>query len=214
MADERVPADYEDMEMLDAERFDRKVREHFMPAFPSMAKQIVNDYGVLEGTCVDVGSGTAHMAIELCRRTNLRICALEVVNSICRIARRNIESEGLTDRILLVLGDAHNLPFRNEAADFIISRGSYHCWKDKALVIREIYRVLKTGGLCLVGGGFGRYLTENELNRMISLRDFSLKGDAEYYRSPKKLEKSIHEAGILNFRIIYDRTGLWAEIKK
>ena len=214
MSDERVPADYVNMSILDAQCFDKKIKEHFMPAYASVAKQIVNDYGILEGVCVDVGSGTALLAIELCKCSNLRIYALDMVKSILEIARRNIENEGLGDRIIPILGDAHNLPFKDEFADLVISRGSCHYWKDKVLVFKEMYRVLKVGCICFAGGGFGRYLTKKELDKMIAIREHSLKNDAKIYRSPNKLEEVIQKAGISNFRIIYDRTGLWAEIKK
>jgi len=214
MSDESVPADYTDMAISEAQRFDKMVKENFMPAIVSTAKQIIDDYGVLEGVCVDVGCGTAIFAIELCRRSNLKVYALEKVKAIYDVARMNIENEGLTDRIIPVLGNAHDLPFENEFADLIISRGSYHCWEDKVLVFKEIYRVLKKGGIGFVGGGFGRYVTEKELNRMKSLRDRSLKDDAKAYSLPNKLEEIINEASISNFHIIYDRTGLWAELKK
>jgi len=214
MPDEPVPADYTDMAILEAQRFDKMVKENFMPAIVSTAKQVIEDYGVLEGVCVEVGCGTAIFAIELCRRSNLNIYALEKVKAIYEVARINIENEGLTDRITPVLGDAHDLPFENEFADLIISRGSYHCWEDKGLVFQEIYRVLKKGGIGFVGGGFGRYVTEEELKRMKSLRDRSLKDDAKAYSFPNKLEEIIHKTGISNFHIIYDRAGLWAELKK
>ena len=214
MSDKRVPADYTDMDISEAQRFDKMVKENFMPAIVSTTKQIIDDYGVLEGVCVDVGSGTAIFAIELCRRSNLKIYALENVKAIYEVARMNIKNEGLTDRISTVLGDANDLPFENEFADLIISRGSYHCWEDKVLVFQEIFRVLKKGGIGFVGGGFGRYVTEEELNRMKSLRDRSLKDDAKAYSSPNKLQEIIYEAGISNFHIINDKAGLWAEIKK
>jgi len=214
MPDERVPADYTDMAIPEAQRFDKMVKENFMPAIVSTAKQVIEDYGILEGVCVDVGCGTAIFAIELCRRSNLKIYALEKVKAIYEVGRMNMENEGLTDRITPVLGDAHGLSFENEFADLIISRGSYHCWQDKVLVFKEIYRVLKKGGIGFVGGGFGRYVTEDELERMKYLRDRSLKDDAKAYGLPSKLEEIIHEAGISNFHIIYDKSGLWAELKK
>jgi len=214
MPGERVPADYSEMDILEAQCFDEKVKENFMPAIVSTIKQIIDDYSILEGACVDVGCGTAVFAIELCKRSNLKIYALEKARAIYEVARINIEREGLKDRIIPVLGDAHNLPFENEFADLIISRGSYHYWEDKVQAFKEIYRVLKRGGIGFVGGGFGRYVTEEELNRMKSLRDRSLKDDAKAYRSPDKLEEVIHKAGISNFHIIYDRTGLWAELRK
>ena len=214
MSEERIPADYTEMDLLEAKSFDKKVKENFRPAIISTVKQIIEDYGVLEGVCVDVGCGTAVFAIELCRHSKLKIYALEKEKAICEVARMNIEKEQLTDKIIPVLGDAHDLPFKNEFADFIISRGSYHCWEDKVQVFKEIYRVLKKGGIGFVGGGFGRYVTEEELNRMKSLRDRSLKDGAKAYSSPDKLREAIYKAGIANFRIIYDRAGIWAELKK
>jgi len=213
---ERVPAAYTEMDILEAKQFDKKVREHFMPAIISMVRQIVDDYGVLEGVCVDVGCGTGVFTIELCRHSKLKIFALEKEKAIYEVARMNIEKGGLADRIIPILGDAHNMPFENEFADFIISRGSYHFWKDKVQVFKEIYRVLKKGGTALVGGGFGRYVTDEEYKRMKSLRDRSLGSDAKAYSSPDKLREVINKAGISksNFRVSYDRGGLWAEIKK
>ena len=214
MSDEHVPADYTDMDLLEAKRFDKKVKKNFMPAIISTVKQIIEDYGVLQGVCVDVGCGTAIFAIELCRYSKLKIYALEKEKAINEVARMNIEKEQLTDRIIPVLGDAHDLPFEDEFADFVISRGSYHCWGDKVRVFKEIYRTLKKEGIGFVGGGFGRYVTEEELNRMKSLRDRSLKEGAKAYGSPDKLREVIYKAGISNFSIIYDKAGVWAEIRK
>jgi ubiquinone/menaquinone biosynthesis C-methylase UbiE len=214
MPNKTVPADYMDMAISEAQRFDKMVRENFMPAIVSTAKQVIDDYGVLDGVCVDVGCGTAIFAIELCRRSNLKIYALENAKAVYEVARKNIQKEGLTDRIIPVLGDAHDLPFEDAFADLIISRGSYHCWKDKSLVFREIHRVLKKGGVGFVGGGFGRYISKEELDRMTALRGRSLKDDAKAYSSPKELEDIIRKTGISDFHIIYDRSGLWAELKK
>jgi len=214
MFEERVPAAYNEMDLLQARRFDKKVRENFMPAIVSTVKQIIEDYGVLKGVCVDVGCGTAVFAIELCRHSRLKIYALEKERVIYEVARMNIEKEQLTDKVIPVMGDALHLPFAHDFADFIISRGSYHCWKDKVRGFKEIYRVLKKEGIGFVGGGFGRYVTEEELNRMKVLRDRSLGEDVKVYGLPDEMKKVIHKAGISNFRIIFDKAGLWAEIRK
>ena len=214
MSDEHVPADYAEMDLLEARRFDKKVRENFMPAIVSTVKQIINDYGPLGGVCVDVGCGTAIFAIELYRHSNIKIYALEKVKAIYEVASMNIEKEGLTGRIIPILGNACDLPFEDEFADFVISRGSYHCWKDKVRVFKDIYRILKKAGTGFVGGGFGRYATEEELTRMKTLRDCSLGEDAKIYSEPDRLKRVIDEAGISKFRIIFDKSGLWAELQK
>lgn len=214
MSKKNVPADYTEMDLLKAKRFDKMVKENFMLAISSTVKQIIEDYSILEGVCVDIGCGTAVFAIELSKHSRLRIFALEKEKSIYEVALMNIEKEQLTDKIIPVLGDAHDLPFDNDFADFVISRGSYHCWEDKVRTFKEIYRVLKEGGIAFVGGGFGRYVTEKELNRMKSLRDHSLKENTKAYSSPEILKKVIHQANISNFRILPDKAGFWAEIRK
>ncbi len=214
MPEERVPAEYGKMDLQRAKEFDRKVRENFMPAILSTIRQIVEDYGDLEGVCVDVGAGTAIFAIELCKRTSLRIYALEKEKAIYKVACMNIEREGLKDRITPVLGDAYDLPFDDEFADFIISRGAYHCWDDKVRVFKEIYRVLRRKGIAFVGGGFGRYVTNEDLKRMRTLRDRSLGEAAVAYTSLGKLEEVLHKANIPDYRIIPDKVGFWVEIRK
>jgi len=214
MPEKNVPADYSEMGLVEAKRFDKMIRENFMPAIISTVKQLVEDYGVLEGIGIDIGCGTAIFAVELCRNSKLKIHALEKEQAIYQVACSNIEKEGLTDRIIPALGDAHNLPFDSEFADFIISRGSYHCWEDKVRVFKEIYRVLKKGGIGIVGGGFGRYVPEEDLNRMKDLRKRSLKEGAKAYSSPETMKEVVSKAGISNFRILDDPAGCWAEIKK
>ena len=90
MSKERVPADYTKMDIQKAKLFDKKVKEHFMPAIVSTVKQITEDYS-LEGVCVDVGCGTAVFAIELCKRSNLTIYALEKEEAVCKVSFMNIE---------------------------------------------------------------------------------------------------------------------------
>ncbi|MFW6044925.1 MAG: class I SAM-dependent methyltransferase [Planctomycetota bacterium] len=214
MHEENVPADYTEMDLSQAKRFDKKVRENFMPAILSTVKQVVNDYGPLEGVAIDVGCGTAIFAIELCKKSALKIQALEKEKAIHHVACNNIEAAGFKDRINAVIGDAHDLPFDSESADFAISRGAYHCWHDKVQVFKEICRVLKKGGIGLVGGGFGRYVSGEELNKMKMLRDRSLEEDSKAYNSPELLKEVISKVGISDVRLIEDPAGYWAEIRK
>jgi ubiquinone/menaquinone biosynthesis C-methylase UbiE len=202
------------MDLFKAKRFDSMVKRNFMPAIHSTVKQIIEDYGILKGVCVDIGCGTAVFAIELSKLSGLRIFALEKEKAIYEVALMNIKKENLVDKVIPVLGDAHDLPFDDGFANFVISRGAYHCWKDKVQVFKEIYRVLREGGIGFIGGGFGRYVTDKELRRMKSLRARSLQEDRKAYSSAESLKEVIHRANISNFRILPDKAGFWAEIRK
>ena len=214
MVDGLVPADYTSMDLIKAEEFDRKIKGTILPAFPAVVEQIIENCGILEGTCIDIGSGTALLSIELARKTALTIHALEKAPAMFEVGMRNIKKEGLEGRIKPVLGDAHSMPFDDEFADLIVSRGSYHFWGDKAQVFKEIYRVLKPGGAAFIGGGFGHGHSLERLETMVKLRDCSLAEDTRYYYSPEKIRAAIDLAGIPDYRIIYDETGLWAYIRK
>ena len=125
MLEKQVPSDYSEMDIKKARKFDEEVRKNFMPAIISTVRQIVEDYNVKDGICVEVGCGTALFSIELCKNSNLKIFALEKEKDIYEVAKENIERESLDYRIKLVLGDAHNLPFSDNFANFVISRGAY-----------------------------------------------------------------------------------------
>ena len=68
MPEKNVPADYSEMDPLEAKRFDKMVRENFMPAIISTVKQLVEDYGVLEGIGIDIGCGTGLFLYDLKKR--------------------------------------------------------------------------------------------------------------------------------------------------
>ena len=65
---------------------------------------------------------------------------------------------GVEHRINTLEADAHNLPLDDETADIVVSRGSFHIWKDKPKAFSEIYRVLKPGGVAYIGRGFSENL--------------------------------------------------------
>lgn len=207
-----VPADYGGMDRKKAQEFDSRVMKHFASAFPAVARQVFETCGVLEGVCVEIGSGTARLTIELAKQSNLEIYALEKAPAMFELGSENIERAGLNDRIRAVLGDAHKMPFANDFANLIVSRGSYHFWTEKDVVFKEISRILKPGGAAFVGGGFGLGHSKEDLERMTRVRDQSLGDDAKYYYSATKMEESLQLAGVERYRVLLDETGLWAVI--
>jgi ubiquinone/menaquinone biosynthesis C-methylase UbiE len=214
MEKEKVPSNYTKMDVLTAKEFDEKVKQNFITAFPAIVKQVFNECQIRSGKCVDVGAGTGLMSMEMAKNTDFLIYALEKSPAMLEVARINIAQEGLSSRIIPVLGDAHKQPFEDEYADFIISRGSYHFWDDKPTVFREIQRVLKHGGMAFIGGGFGPGHRNEDLDRMLKLRDTSLGKNAKFYYNPGIMEDILRSAGISEYNIVFDKTGLWAKIFK
>jgi len=201
-----------------AEAFDKIARTILKNVYPYLAKQIKEDYGITRGTCVDAGAGSAYLSIELAKVTNLEIRALDIDPDALEIAGRNIRKAGLADRIKLVLGDVQKMPFADRSVDLVVSRGSFLFWKDKVKAFREIWRILKPGGVAYVGGGVSRLLPPDEkeiIREKMNNGEFGPPKDL--WIGLEDMSKILREAGIAHFEVTNDEAcvcGMWIEFKK
>ena len=92
------------------------------------------------------GLGTDHAQFA---QAGARMFALDLTNSHLQLTRRRFENERLVTRP--VRGDAERLPFADGRFDLVYSYGVLHHTPDTAGAIREIHRVLRPGGLAIVG---------------------------------------------------------------
>ena len=54
---------------MTAAEFDEVARTILAPVYPLLARQILLDYGITFGNCLDVGGGAGYLAIELAQRS-------------------------------------------------------------------------------------------------------------------------------------------------
>jgi ubiquinone/menaquinone biosynthesis C-methylase UbiE len=118
---------------------------------------------------LDLGTGTAQIPIELCRRADwIDVVAVDAAAHMLDLARRNIESAGLTGRIQVQQTDAKQLPFADQEFDAVISNSIIHHLPEPILCLKEALRVCRFGGL-LFFRDLMRPQTENELNNLVDL---------------------------------------------
>jgi SAM-dependent methyltransferase len=144
----------------DALRMIRTSRGTLAPVYAPLAEQIVKDFNLYnkKGVGIDLGSGPGTLIIELCRRTQLHWINADINPHFFPHFYKEAQKRGFGHRVSAVLADACDLPFRDNYADIIVSRGSYLFWQDKTSAFREIYRVLKPGAVAYIGRGFSRNL--------------------------------------------------------
>jgi len=204
---------------MDAKYFDDIAKTIFAPVYPIVARQIVERCKIKRGVGIDLGSGPALLAIELAKITNLEIYALDFSEEMCKLAKKNIESERLSKKIFTTMADVHNMPFLDNFADLIVSRGSVFFWKDKVMAFKEIYRVLKPNGMTYIGGGFGTAKLREKV-----IRDMERIGIGPEWKKDvkerlgkntvKELKDALNDAEVSNYNVINDHSGLWILIKK
>ena len=139
------------------------------PVYGPLAEQVVAEYGLTatEGIGIDLGSGPGHLIIELCRRTRgMRWINADINPHFFPYFREMATAAGMEHRVGAEPADAQALPFPDGYADIVVSRGSFHLWGDLDRGLAEIYRVLRPGGVALVGRGFSPNLPVETARRV------------------------------------------------
>jgi ubiquinone/menaquinone biosynthesis C-methylase UbiE len=191
------------------------------PIYPLLAQQLVDDYGLDKGICIDLGSGPGHVGIEIAKITYMDIYFVDDNEEQLRKAEKRFEGADCDNLAKYIKSDAHNLVFEDNFADFIVSRGSLWFWKDPHEVLDEVYRVLKPGGKAFIGGGLGKYIPSTMRQRILedNKRDYSKKGVSRptFEEFRKAISKEmLDKTNLPGYRIIDEKleTGRWIEISK
>jgi ubiquinone/menaquinone biosynthesis C-methylase UbiE len=189
-----------------------------LPVYPLIAQQILDDYAVAEGICLDIGTGPGYLGIELAKITNLEMYFVDMDPQALEKAKKNAGDCGLDNTIHLIGADVCALPFEDNFADLVISRGSLWFWEDQVKGLQEIYRVLKLGSIAFVGGGLGRYTPASMRQRLKGKRrrEAAEQGKARFLNGDG-MQELIKQTGLAGCRLVSDveeEAGTWIEIRK
>jgi len=104
--------------------------------------------GPVNGPILDLGTGTAQIPIELCRRApDAIVVATDLADSMLALARRNVAAAGLAGRIEVAKGDGKRLPWPDDRFGAVMSNSIVHHVPEPATVLAEALRVTRRGGL-------------------------------------------------------------------
>ncbi len=129
--------------------------------------------GISTGVCVDIGCGSGRLDVELAKRSQLQVVGLDIAEDVQPLFEKTVRDAGFADRIAFRQGDAQNLPFPDDYADLIVSRGVLPFIPDLGRCLREVDRVLKPTGVAILGGRYvftpqEHKLTTEELRKIVA----------------------------------------------
>jgi len=159
-----------------------------------LAGRILIDYGISKGDCVVIERGLAGLERELLRLGDFKVTVVLPTEKAKQAAEKALSASPPYRQIKVVCAQASKLPFPEGSVDLVVSVGALPFWKDKAAVFREVWRILKPGGIGFLGG---RYRFMPKWRRV----------------STGELRKIAKESGVPHIRVIEDR-GQWVEIRK
>jgi len=170
------------------------VAEHRVKhTYPMTAQRMLAECGgIRDGICIDIGCGPGHLDVELAKRSNFKIIGLDIDPTAKPLFEQRMRETGLEDRVSFVLGDAQQLPFPDNYADVIFSRGTLVFIPDIAKCLQEVDRVLKPTGVAFLGG---RYLYTPQVHKI----------------SNEKLKEIVRESEVPGAQVIEAR-GQWVKI--
>jgi ubiquinone/menaquinone biosynthesis C-methylase UbiE len=108
--------------------------------------------------------------------------------------------------------DLSTLKFRDRQFDGVISRGVFFFLDE--LMLTEIHRVLKPGGIGVVGGGFGASTPSHLIDEIASESRRLNKELGKKWISRIQFEKMVAAAGLERCSRIIEGGGLWLVLQK
>ncbi len=143
----RKPLDcgvFEDMET--ARRYNKEVGGYMRMVSKSFVS-VAGKWGLTDGKVLDVGTGTASLAIEFAKGIpGVQVVGLDLSDVALELARDKAQKSQASLRVSLEKGDAEDMPFEDDTFDLVISSDTLHLVKNPVRMFSEVQRVLKPQG--------------------------------------------------------------------
>jgi ubiquinone/menaquinone biosynthesis C-methylase UbiE len=152
---------------------------------------IVQKHGA-SGNLLDIATGGGHVANALAPYFK-EVTAFDLTQDMLIVAEKFISANG-HDNVIFVQGDAENTPFPDMSFEVVTCRIAAHHFPAVDRFIREVYRVLKPGGLFVLGDNAAP--ENNEYDEFYNTVE--KKRDPSHYRAYKKSEwiNKVETAGL------------------
>ena len=101
------------------------------------------------GKVLDVGCGTGSLVLKLARE-GYQVVGIDISDKCIKITKNRVKEEGLTTSVTVSLGSATKINLPDNSVDGVIAGEVLEHLKDDMAAVREFWRVLKPGGVCII----------------------------------------------------------------
>jgi SAM-dependent methyltransferase len=183
--------------------------------YPYLAAQVMEYYGRSGGDVLELGPFAGGISVELARlHTGLNITIAAQEKGVVDYLQKEIEGARLNRKVEVRRSELDCLGFAGGLFDLVIFRGAYFFLDEEGRMLREIYRVLKEGGLAFIGGGYGKDTPQALIDEIADeSRDLNDRLGRKRV-TEEEVKNMLNQAGLTSHAEIEKNGGLWLLIYK
>ena len=140
----------------------KKAKKTFSVIDDFLSSRNVNMHNL---NCVDIGGSAGFNAKELSKHVK-KVFVIDIDENALKFGKNNNPSKN----IKYMVGDAMNLPFKENSVDIIICNQVYEHVPSHKKLVSEIYRILRPRGICYFGAGNKYRIMEQHYNLPLFLQ--------------------------------------------
>jgi ubiquinone/menaquinone biosynthesis C-methylase UbiE len=177
--------------------------------------QIMEGYQRDTGQVLELGPFAGGIALELARLyPELEITIADESSEVVSYLKKKVSDSGVTQAIAVKKTDLNLLAFSDNQFDLVIFRGAVFFLGKKESLLREIFRVLKAGGMAFVGGGHGKGVPQEIVSQIAGeLRKLHRKLGGKWL-SVREVEEIVRSSQLADNCQIIEEGGVWLNIRK
>lgn len=193
----------------------KQVNDLWSRVYPYLADHVMEHYGRNHGDVLELGPFAGGISLELAKRhPRLNITVVAEDLSVVELLHGEIEKAALDQDVEVRRSSLNPIDFDDSVFDLVIFRGAYFFLDEEGSILREIYRVLREGGIGFIGGGYGKNTPQGVIDEIADVsRDLNDRL-GRIRVSMKDVQNMVNKSGMTFQPEIQEEGGLWLIIRK
>ncbi len=169
---------------------------YLSPGGPAEVAHLLEPADITGKTGLDIGCGSGGITLALVREHGAgSVIGIDVEAPVCAAARALVERHGLSDRIEIRQVEPGPFPIESGTLDFVFSKDAIVHIADKEALAREVFRVLKPGGVFVASD----WLIAHDGEPTPEMRAYLAAEDLDFgMASPDRYRRALADAGFVD----------------